>query len=215
MSEYPQNKKISVAGLVLTAIVTLGFIWAAVQWLNRYNWPRQLDIKDMRANEIKAFKNLQLIIRAQEKYKETDWDRDNKKNYAKFLPHLWTSISTRSEPILINLIPKELAFASGPSSAIDGYYFIGLYSRVLSIDEQIRKLDHEKEWAVASAPAENGKTGSLIFIADNSGSIFSKRQTIVPLGFVDEPLSDNWTKIETIEQLKGFQKTLGIFPINP
>jgi hypothetical protein len=208
MSEYPQNKKISITGLVFTVIVTLGFIWAAAQWLNRYNWPRQLDIKDMRANEIKAFKNLQLIVRAQEKYKKTDWDADKKKPYAKFLPHLWTSFSTQSDPILINLIPKGLALAAGPSSAIDGYYFINLRSRALPAGGQIRKLDYEKEWAAVAAPAENGKTGSLIFIADNSGNIFSKEQIIIPSGFPDEPLSNNWTKIKTIEQLKGFQKTL-------
>ncbi|MHC4114145.1 MAG: DUF2950 family protein [Planctomycetota bacterium] len=208
MSECPQNKKIGITGLVFTVIVTLGFIWAAAQWFNRYNWPRQLDIKGMRTNEIKTFENLQLIVQAQEKYKEADWDADKKKNYAKFLPHLWTSVGIKSEPILINLIPKELAFAAGPSSAVDGYYFINLRSRALSAKGQIRKLDYEKEWAVASEPAESGKTGSLIFIADNSGNIFSKEQIGVPSEFPDEPLSNNWTKIETIEQLKRFQKTL-------
>jgi hypothetical protein len=208
MSKYPQNKKNSITGLIFTAIVTLGFIWATAQWFNRYNRPRQLNIKDIRANEIKTFKNLRLIVQAQEKYKETDWDADRKKTFAKFFVHLWTSVNTKSEPISIKLIPKDLAFAMGPSSAIDGYYFINLHSRALSAKGQTRKLNYEKEWAVAAVPAESGRTGSLIFIADNSGDIFSKKQEIIPTEFPDNLLSNGWTKIETIKQLKGFQKTV-------
>ena len=156
MSKNPQNKKVSITGLVFTVVVTLGFIWAALQWFNRYNWPRPLSIEDIHKNEIKTFKNLQLIAQAQEKYKQADMDKDGKKNYARFFVHLWTSVDSKSEPVLIELIPKDLAFAAGPSEAVDGYYFIDLHSRALSGQVETKRLDYENEWALVSVPADSG-----------------------------------------------------------
>jgi len=201
MNTSPQNKKISVVGIIFTVITTFGFIWAAMQWFNRYDWPEQLTSKDIPANEIQAFKNLQRISQAQEKYKQIDRIGDGKKKYAKFFTHLWTSVNTQSEPVTIKLIPKDVAFAMDPSFAIDGYYFINLYSRALSAKEQTRKLDYEKEWAVAGIPADPGYTGSLIFIADNSSDIFMKKYTETPSKYPHNPLSNGWTKIESIKQL--------------
>jgi len=208
MSKSPQDKKVNITGLVFTAIVTLGFIWATLQWFNRYNWPRPLSIEDVQINEIRTFKNLQLIAEAQEKYKKDDMDKDGKNNYAVFLAHLWTSVDTKSEPVLIELISRDLGFAMGPSEVIDGYYFIDLHSRQLKGKEKTRRLDYEKEWALAGVPADSGKTGFLTFITDNSGDIFSKKQQLIPSAYPYDPLSKGWTKIETIEQLRSFQKSL-------
>lgn len=208
MDKSLQKTKISITGVIFTAIVTLGFIWAALQWVNRYNWPRELSVGDIRSNEIQAFKNLRLIARAQEKYKQADWDADGKKNYAKFFVHLWTCINTKSEPILIKLIPKELAFAMGSPRATDGYYFVDLFRRELPEEGQTGKYDYEKEWAIAGAPASYGKTGFVIFIADNSGDIFVKNQKRVPSKYPHNPISNGWTKIENLKQLKEFRKTL-------
>ncbi|RKY08217.1 MAG: hypothetical protein DRP66_05035 [Planctomycetota bacterium] len=201
MNTSSQNKEISVVGIIFTVIVTLGFIWAALQWLNRYNRPAQLTSEDMRANEIQAFKNLRRISQAQEKYKQTDRDGDGKKKYAKFFTHLWRCVNIQSEATTIKLIPKDIAFAVAPSFAIDGYYFINLYSRALSAKGQTRKLDYEKEWAVAAIPADPGNTGSLIFIADNSSDIFMKKYTEIPSYYPHDPHSNGWTKIESIKQL--------------
>lgn len=85
MNNNPQNKKLSIIGVVFTIVVTLGFIAAAVHRFNRYTWPPKLTIKDMQANEVQAFKNLQLIAQAQQKYKKKDWDRDGKKTMQTFL----------------------------------------------------------------------------------------------------------------------------------
>lgn len=208
MNTSLQNKKISVTGIIFTVIVTLGFIWATLQWFNRYDWPGQLSSKDIPANEIQTFKNLRRISQAQEKYKQIDRIGDGKKSYAKFFTHLWISVNTQSEPVTIKLIPKDIAFAMDYSLAIDGYYFINLYSRALLAKEQTRKLDYEKEWAVAGLPAVPGNTGSLIFIVDNSSDIFMKNYTEIPSHYPHDPLSNGWTKIESIEQLKDFQKTL-------
>jgi hypothetical protein len=208
MEQTPQNKKTGLTGVVFTVAVTLGFIWAAVQWYNRYNWPPPISIKDIQANEVQAFKNLQLIIRAQKEYIQTDWDRDGKKNYAKYLVHLWTSVSTESDPIPVGLIPKKLAFAMGASKAIDGYYFLDLHSFALPERGETRKPDYEKEWAITGIPADSGKTGLLTFLADSSGRILVNNTRAISSLYPYEPLSNGWTNIDTVQSLKDFQKTI-------
>jgi len=157
---------------------------------------------------VKAFKNLQLIAQAQKKYKQMDYDADGKNNYAKFFIHLWTAVNTDSEPTLIKLIPKKIAFAMGAASAIDGYYFRDLHSRELPEKNQTRKLDYEKEWAVTCAPAAYRKTGFLTFLADSSGDILAKKLRDIPSQCPYDPLSNGWTKVESMGQLKNFQKTV-------
>lgn len=212
MTEIRQNKKISVPGVILTVLVTLGFIWAAAQWYNRYDWPPKLTINDMQANEVHAFGNLKLIAQAQERYKVRDWDGDGKKTYAEFFVHLWTTVDRENEPFLIELIPREIGFAMGPTEAVDGYYFVDLHSRALPEKGQKRKLDYEKEWAVVGVPATIRKTGFLLLLTDNSGRIFAKNSREVPRSYPNNPLSDGWTRIKSIQGLKALQRTIGYTP---
>jgi hypothetical protein len=212
MTEIRQNKKISVPGVGLTVLVTLGFIWAAVQWYNRYDWPPKLTINDMQANEVHAFENLRLIAQAQEKYKLRDWDGDGEKTYANFFVHLWTTVDNENEPVLIELIPRKLGFAMGSTEAVDGYYFIDLHSRALPVKGQKRKLYYEREWAVVGVPATLRKTGFLLLLTDNSGHIFAKNSREVPRSYPNNPLSDGWTRIESIQHLKALQRTIGYAP---
>ena len=208
MSETVQKKEFSIAGVALTIIVTAGFVWGSVQWFNNCNRGSQSGAENVSANEIQAFENLQSIARAQAKYVPTDWDGDKKKNYAAFFVHLWMSVSSGGEQIPVKLIPEKLAFAIAPARAIDGYYFIDLHSRAAAEKEETDELDYEKEWAIAGAPAAASGKRSVIFITDVSGDVFVKNNKIPPLQYPHDPLSNGWTKIETIEQLKDFQKTL-------
>ena len=208
MTETSQDKKISAAGVVLTVVATLGFVWAAVQWYNRYDWPPELSIDDIKSNEVSTFDNLKLIAQAQAKYRERDWDEDGKKTYAGFFVHLWTSINTQSDPVLVELIGKELGFAMGPGESIDGYYFDDLRSRGLEATGRQRELDYAKEWAVVGLPAAYGKTGCLMFMADNSGRIFARDTRDVPQRYPHDPLLDGWTEIGTVEHLKNLQNTI-------
>ena len=203
MSEIPQNKKINLPGVVLTIIVTLTFFFTAKQWLNRYNWPPPQSTKQKQANKIKTFKNLQLIVRAQEKYKQTDWDNDGKKNYAQYHTHLWTTLDAKDNPVLINLIPKKLAFAAGPYRTLDNYYFFNSHIK-LSKDGQPIDLDYEKQWAVIAVPAAYTKRGLPIFIADNSGRIFIRKYKSMPDHYPNDPLANGWTEIKNVQQLKHF-----------
>jgi hypothetical protein len=162
----------------------------------------------MQINEQHAFLNLQIISQAQKKYKETDWDNDGKKTYAKYFIHLWTSVIASGEPIRIGLIPKEIGFAIEPARAIDGYYFVDLHDRVIPTNNETQRLDYEKEWAVLAVPPTDGQTEVQYFLADNSGGIFVKSAKYVPTQYTDDPTSNGWTKIDSIQQLKDYQKKI-------
>jgi len=208
-----RNRDYSVTGIIFSIVVTVGFVWAAVQLYTLWNGTRQLIAQDMKLNELHAFLNLQVISQAQKKYKETDWDGDGKKTFAKYFIHLWTSVNNSGEPIRVRLIPQKLAFAIEAARAIDGYYFVDLHDRVLSANNETQRLDYEKEWAVLAVPPTDGQTEARYFLADNSGSIFVKAAKYASMQYPDNPLSDGWTKIDTIQQLQDFQKKI-IYPQN-
>jgi hypothetical protein len=52
------------------------------------------------------------------------------------------------------------------------------------------------EWALTAVPAANGKTGSLVFIIDASGDIFTKKTAQTPSAYPYDPQTEGWTKIE-------------------
>lgn len=207
------NKKISIAGIIFSIVVTAGFVWAAVQWYALWSGPGQLTVNDRQSGEQRAFLNLQSLAQAQKKYKETDWDGDGKKTYAKYFIHLWTSVSTAGDPVRVELIPKKLGFALERARAIDGYYFADLHDRILPPNNELQGLDYEKEWAILAVPLTDSQTEMLYFLADNSGSIFVRPAKYIPLQYLDNPLSNGWTKIDTIQQLQDFQKRI-IYPQN-
>lgn len=111
-------------------------------------------------------------------------------------------MSDSGEPIYIGLIPQKLAFAIEAARAINGYYFVDLHDRVLPVNNEIQRLDYEKEWAVLAVPPGDGQKEMRYFLADSSGSIFVKSAKYVPLQYFDDPVSNGWTKIDTIKQLE-------------
>jgi hypothetical protein len=211
MSEALQKKEFSITGITVTIAVTAAFLWAAMQWYNRDSDQAQLPVGLMKTNEMHAFVNLQMISQAQKKYKETDWDDDGKKTYAKYFVHLWTSVSPKGEPIRIGLIPKKLAYAMEAAKAIDGYYFIDLHDRISRLAAGQVPMVYEQEWAVLGLPVNNGQTGTLNFLADQTGSIFVNSDKYVAPQCPENPAERGWIKIEGIEQLKDFQKK-SIYP---
>jgi hypothetical protein len=207
MSEAGQRKEISVTGIIATVLVTVGFVWAALQWHNRDSYA-QLQASDMQSNELLAFSNLQLISQAQTKYRESDWDSDGKKTYAKYFVHLWTTLNAAGDPIRIELIPRKLAFAMEAAKAIDGYYFIDLHDRMSPQAGRQVPTNYEKEWAILGVPMSSGQTGMLNFLADNSGNIYVNWAKYIAPQYPADPLASGWTKITTPAQLKDFQKKL-------
>ena len=205
------EKKISTAGVIFTIAVTIGFVWAAAQWFTLWSKPGPITAMDMQSNEQSAFLNLQTISQAQKKYKEKDWNGDGKKTYADYFIHLWTSVTTTGDPIFTGLISKRLGFALESSRAINGYYFVDMHDRLLPENTGLQRLDYEKQWAVLAVPTSNGLTGMLFLMADQSGHIFVNPAKFVSPQYPDNPLSVGWIEIDTIEQLKDFQKKI-IYP---
>jgi hypothetical protein len=211
MSVNLKNKQFSITGVILTILVSIGFIWAAAQWFNRYKLQPELNAKNIWGYQVKTFNNLQLIREAQEKYKAVDWDEDGKKVYAKFFVHLWTTVNRANEPILIKFIPRKLAFAMAASRAVDGYYFIDLRGRTLPKERQIRRLDYEKEWAILGVPTFSRGQDTLFFLVDNTGHILAKKQRGIPLYYPYDPISEGWSKIDSIGDLKKFGLDNSVF----
>jgi hypothetical protein len=162
----------------------------------------------MRANEVEAFKNLKRIGQAQKEYIQKDWDGDGQRTYAKFSVHLWTSVDPQGTPIPVKLIPKELAFAKGHGRMLDGYYYRDLHKRASPESKGTTKIAPEKDWAVVAVPADYGKTGFLLFLADSSGEIFVRNQVEIPSYFPQSPVSGGWTRIKTLQHLKNLQQTV-------
>jgi len=208
MSRTLKRKRYTFSGIIITVIATLLFLWAAVQWFSLSNWPPRLSPGNIQTNELKSYKNLQNISDAQEKYRELEWDAGAEKTYAGYFIHLWTSINRISDPVLINLIPKKLAFAMGASRAVNGYYFIDLHTLIAPATGEVEWLDHRRYWEIIGAPSTMNRSGRLIFLADQSGSIYVKDMRIHPKNYIDNPLSDGWTRIESIQDLKKFQKEI-------
>ena len=202
MNKNSDNKNFTLTGIIMTIAVTIALVWSGSQWKNRYNWIKPITEKDRQANSIKAFKNLQLICTAQDKYIQRDWDNDGQKVYSRYLAHLWTTLSQENDPILIELIPKDLAFAMGSGGALDGYYYNDLALREVDSKGNTRKNDYTKEWAIAAIDATYERTSRRVFLADNTGKILMKYTTETPIIWPYEPIANGWETIAAIEQIK-------------
>jgi hypothetical protein len=203
-----QNSK---TGIIFSIIATIGFVWTAVQLLTLWKDSDQTITQNIKANEIQTFLNLQTISQAQKKYKEKDWDGDGKKTYAKYFIHLWASVSPAGDSIYVGLVPKKLAFAIEPARAINGYYFVDLHDSFLPANNETQRLDYESQWAVMATTPADGQTEKLYFLADNSGGIFVKSAKYISPQYIDDPVSNGWTKIDSIQQLQDYQKKI-IYP---
>ena len=202
MNKNSTKKKCTLTGIIMTIMVTIGLAWAGWQWRHRYDWPRPITEKEQEANCIKTFKNLKLICAAQEKYIQKDWDGDGKKVYSRYLAHLWTTLSRQSDPILIELIPKKLAFAMGPANDLEGYYYKDLPQRALDSKGNTRKNDYTKEWAIAAINAAYSQTTGRVFLVDNSGKILMKYTIETPEIWPHDPPANGWQVITDIEQIR-------------
>lgn len=212
MNESPKNKKVNITGIIFTVIISVGFMWAVYRLVGLSEAKAPITAAQMRANEVRAFAGLKKMARAQEKYVQTDWDRDGKKVYAAFFVHLWTSISSRGESIPVNLIPRELAFAMEDTLMVNGYYYMDLRKRRFQ-GNTYREFNYQKEWAIAAVPGSAGRTGILSFIVDQRNVIHASPRMHGEPEYPHEPDSDGWKRIDTVEELKTFQKSVN-YPVN-
>lgn len=201
-----KNKKNTVTGIIITLIITIGFIWAIYQLSSLSEEQKPLTGEEIRMNELQAYRNLKSIAEAQDKYIRQDWDSDGKKAYAMFYVHLWRSVSLDSEPIPVNLITRELAFAMEVTQTLKGYYYMDLRKR--RVDKRTRKpFDYTKEWGVAACPGNMGRTGVLTFIVDQTGVIYVTGKMHSQPEYPHDPAGSGWTRIDTLQDLKKYQET--------
>lgn len=208
------------SGFGLTIFVTVGFVWGGMQWRNRHHWPLEVPVSRIPWNERKAFERLGIIISAQQRYREADWDGDGKTGYAGFLVHLWRSVDGEGRPVEVNLIPRALGFAMEEPHALDGYFYRDLYERELAPEgpqsdespdstRRTRPLNGETEWGMAALPVSPGESGRLVFITDNSAKIWAKAIQDPSFSVLPhDPGRDGWVEIPSDSELRELQRTL-------
>jgi hypothetical protein len=203
--------------LALTGVIALGWLWAARVWLQGHEWPRPIPTAEVKQNERLAYERLKLISEAQARFRTRDWDGDGKQTYATFVIHLWQSVDLQGRPVAVDLIPRELGFAMVQPFAVDGYFFQSLYSRAKSADDGadpsgkggrpgFRDLDPEEEWAVAAIATVPKETGLRVFVADESGAIFTPENAGAWVTVqVSEPAKRGWIEVRSMAHLIEIQ----------
>jgi hypothetical protein len=216
-------KKACLVGSVFTIVVTIFFLWEGYQWLQRNNFPPKLSTGQKKSNETLAFKRLKQIYEAQQKYILKDWDGDGQKNYAQFLAHLWQSVDSNADPVRVNLLPREIAFAMRRPFAVDGYIYVDMHysykvlkgedGSLVSVEEN--EIDPNTGFAVCAFPASNKETGLLTLIITQKGDIYAKTLEHITygpkIGLLPCPIDfaqEGWRQIPNISDLKKFQKEL-------
>ncbi len=176
------KNNISIIG---TIMMTVSMVWAGCFLLYDHNTAASF-------NEQSVTKALRTIHYAQQRYKETDWDNDGIKCYASFFVHLYQSVDINGKPIDVKLLPKEIAFAMGPSRIYSGYYFVDLHNRSTTGNTEMETMNPENAWAVAAIPVRSDSVGLKIYLISQTGNIVFKTMLTSPGYFPFEPLEEGW-----------------------
>jgi hypothetical protein len=201
------NQQVTVAGVLFTLCLATYLLWGAKGWLQRGEDPGTPSPAERRRNQVRTFENLQTISRAQAAYRRLSREKLGKTGHAVFVAHLWIGVDERGGRIPLDLIPRRLALAMGPSHAVDGYYFLDIHERFLPGADRARRIDYEREWALRAVPKDWQESGDIVFLADESGKIFARRFRRQPVRFPVRPEKDGWTPISTRAALRQLQPT--------
>jgi hypothetical protein len=198
-----QNEKSTVAGIILTIAVVIVFA-CGLAW---FHWPSSHQDPTLKAqlNELHTFERLQSIVAAQEKYRTMDVLHDGRKAYAGFAIHLWQSVAPDGRKVPVNLISRQLAFATEPDQAIDGYFFIDMHQHTLQ-DGVTKPMDDRAEWAVFAMPASNPPGGEKLFLLADANGIWAKRAKYVAAHYPSSIQTDGWAKASSPADLAKLQK---------
>jgi len=110
----------------------------------------------------------------------------------------------------VGLVERSAAFAMAPSRAVDGYWFADLhFACTVAADPaapgapcQARRLDPEREWALAAQPAVYPDSGRLTLLAGSSGHIWARDTGAALLDVLPlDPAADGWTEVRRPEEL--------------
>jgi hypothetical protein len=212
----PRPAKRTVADRVVSILIPLGLVcalaWGGRHWIAGYQWPFEPAPAEVRRAEVSAFQRLREIGDAQNRYRQADRNGDGAKTYAQFLIHLWQSVDIAGNPVRLELIDRELGFAMVREFALDGYTYESLQLRALAtgaVDDRrggVRELDSAVEWAVVARPAFPRKAGGRVFLADQTGAIWTASAAGVGrLAFPDDPAARGWIPVRSVEMLTELQ----------
>ena len=185
----------------MVALILLGGTWLIRHFPGKGEPPLAVLTK----NELHAYENLQRIMRAQEAYYHKSAALFGTHRYAAFITHLWVAVGPSGQPVDMDLIPEKLAVAIGPSKSKDGYYFIDVRQRAALSGKALETIDYDKQWTVAAMPRQAGRTGNLVFMADQTGAIFAKPVQMFSSRYPLDPPADGWTAMPTPSDLKNYQ----------
>jgi hypothetical protein len=203
------NQPVNLAGVLFTLCLGSYLAWGGQAWLQRNAHNQPPSQAERLRNQRRTFENLKVISRAQGEYWKLSRETIGEAGHAVFIAHLWIAVDERGGRIPLDLIPRRLALAMGPSKAVDGYYFLDIHERFRTGDDRPVRIDYDREWALRAVPKDWQKTGDLIFLADESGAIYAKRFRQQPAGFPIHPEKAGWTQLTSIEALKQFQRESG------
>lgn len=205
------------AGTLLTALVTVGVLWAASRWLQGHTWPKPPDEAQIRHDEALAYERLLAIAAAQERYRERDWDGDGQQTYAVFHVHLWRTVDPTGRPVAVELIPRELGFAMARAFALDNYVYQSVH--VLAVSGEpvgnaasagrpgVRELDPATEWGVIAKPAVASKQASRVFFVDQTGEIWTHRVHLADrIAMPTDLASRGWVQVRSAAHLAELQR---------
>jgi hypothetical protein len=203
------NQRVTLAGAFFTLGLAVYLVWGAQAWLQRNNVLQAPTLEDCRRNQIRTFQNLQAISRAQQAYLKLSREKLGTAGHAHFIAHLWIAVDDRGNRFPLDLIPRHLALAMGPSKAVAGYYFLDIHERFRFGDDRPRRIDYEREWALRAVPKDWRKSGDLVFLADESGKIFARWLRQQPVRFPSQPEQSGWIHLPSVDALKRFQQNSG------
>lgn len=196
-SQTPFHRTFNTPGIFFTDLLAIFLAWSGWIWWGSMFGDAREQNHDIRKNEVLAWTRLQEIRAAQEAYHQQTPAPGIPRQYTLFFAHLWTSVDWDGRPVPMNLISKRLASALGPARSLDGYYYIDIHERTRPGSRRKIRIDYDREWAVAAAPALNGKTGNRVFLADESGKVYAKVFPTAPTEFPLEPEKSGWQVIES------------------
>lgn len=198
----------------LTSLASVGLLWAVWALLAHGRDDGAIDHAGIGRRELKAYRRLRQLMQAQDRYIEKDWDEDGERSYALFPVHLWQSVrESDGEPVRVDLIPRELAFAMVYSFALDGYVFDTLHFREPETmpgpeagPEAFPEIDYHTDYAIVAVPKYYRMSGLISFLADRTGIVYaSHSQAVRPGVYPADPTAGGWIPIRSQADLRELQ----------
>jgi hypothetical protein len=196
------------SGIIVTLLLVAFILVTGMLWYLHRPGDNNVTAQALQRNELRTYENLKRIGRAQDQYRTRSSKLNGKTEFAGFVTHLWTAVDSSGNPVPLDLINKELALAIGPTKSHHGYYFIDVRQRLKHADRKMRSLDYRSRWAIAAIPRQAGRTGSLVFLADETGAVFAKPMREFSSQYPLDPAADGWQPLPTAAALVAYQENV-------